>query len=460
MLRSPLKHALYAMCAFGALATGYAASASATTTLFGGGSSLAALVYDAQFATYSALVDPTTGFTYASRGSGAGQTAFFNNAVPSSYLNTTPATQGDYGSPVLNGAVSFGASDATLNPTGTISIASWSDGTHPQGYAVSGPLLQLPTFGTPIAVVFNLKASGQSNNGGLKLTDPQICGIFSGKITTWNDPALAGITSVGTAPSGTINVVFRLDNSGTTFLFTNHLKTVCTSSEVPASFTHTDPVSGLTVTNFGYNNPTPTVLSGGGANNASGQDFSGQFTNGTLPANITAAPNSNGIQAYVETTSNSIGYLSPDFTSIAAVNQGTSLPTVAAVKNTNNGVYYLPSVKSTIAALATYTLPTDSTAQFVDYVPLVPNPASNYPIAGFTTWDVASCYANATVGTDAAGFLSAVYGSNLSVANQLSANGFAELPSALSNLIKTNVFNAGGAHQIDSAAVCTGFTGR
>jgi phosphate transport system substrate-binding protein len=43
-----------------------------------------------------------------------------------------------------------------------------------------------------------------------------------GKVKTWNDPLIAPAT-VGETPDTPINVVVRADNSGTAFVFTQHL---------------------------------------------------------------------------------------------------------------------------------------------------------------------------------------------------------------------------------------------
>ena len=48
--------------------------------------------------------------------------------------------------------------------------------------------------------------------------------IFDGKITTWNDPAIAKLNSGVSLPSTPIKVYFRSDDSGTTENFTKYLK--------------------------------------------------------------------------------------------------------------------------------------------------------------------------------------------------------------------------------------------
>src|SRR5690606_31901481 len=62
--------------------------------------------------------------------------------------------------------------------------------------------------------------------GQLKLTGPVLADIFRGKVTTWNDPAIAALNAGTTLPDGKINVVHRSDGSGTTFNFSNYLSKV------------------------------------------------------------------------------------------------------------------------------------------------------------------------------------------------------------------------------------------
>jgi len=60
----------------------------------------------------------------------------------------------------------------------------------------------------------------------LKLSREAYVGIFSGKITKWNDPAIASVNPDVKLPDLPINVIVRADSSGTTFVFTKHLSAV------------------------------------------------------------------------------------------------------------------------------------------------------------------------------------------------------------------------------------------
>jgi phosphate transport system substrate-binding protein len=61
------------------------------------------------------------------------------------------------------------------------------------------------------------------NNANLKLSGPVLAGIYSGKITHWNDPAIAKINSGVTLPNQGIVPIHRTDGSGDTFIFSQYL---------------------------------------------------------------------------------------------------------------------------------------------------------------------------------------------------------------------------------------------
>ena len=71
---------------------------------------------------------------------------------------------------------------------------------------------------SPVALVYNL--SGVKT---LNLDGPTLAKIFSGKVTKWNDPAIAALNKGVTLPSSNITPVYRSDKSGTTNNFTDYL---------------------------------------------------------------------------------------------------------------------------------------------------------------------------------------------------------------------------------------------
>ena len=60
----------------------------------------------------------------------------------------------------------------------------------------------------------------------LKFTPQALADIYLGKITKWNDPAIAGQNSGVKLPSTDIVVVHRSDGSGTTYIWTDYLSKV------------------------------------------------------------------------------------------------------------------------------------------------------------------------------------------------------------------------------------------
>jgi len=87
-----------------------------------------------------------------------------------------------------------------------------------------GPILHFPTVLGAVVPVYNIEGSSTQ----IKFTGPVLADIFLGKITRWNDPALAKVNPGVALPSGTITVVHRSDGSGTTFVWADYLSKVST----------------------------------------------------------------------------------------------------------------------------------------------------------------------------------------------------------------------------------------
>ncbi len=103
--------------------------------------------------------------------------------------------------------VDFGASDMPLKPD-----VLAKDG-----------LTQFPPVVGGEVMVVNLPGI---KPGELTLDGPTIAAIYLGKITKWDDPAIAKLNPGIKLPSTAIAVVHRSDGSGTTFIFTNYLSKV------------------------------------------------------------------------------------------------------------------------------------------------------------------------------------------------------------------------------------------
>lgn len=84
-------------------------------------------------------------------------------------------------------------------------------------------LMQFPAIIGGVVPIFNLEGIGQ---GQLKLSGDLIAAIHMGKISKWNDAAIAALNPGVALPAVEITVVHRADSSGTTFLWTDYLSKV------------------------------------------------------------------------------------------------------------------------------------------------------------------------------------------------------------------------------------------
>jgi phosphate transport system substrate-binding protein len=89
------------------------------------------------------------------------------------------------------------------------------------------------------------------NGDHLKLSGPVLAGIYEGKITKWNDPAIEKLNHGVKLPAKTIVPIHRTDGSGDTFIFSQYLS-------------DSDPQWGKTVS-YGTTISWPSVSGGLGA---------------------------------------------------------------------------------------------------------------------------------------------------------------------------------------------------
>ncbi|MBE9116508.1 phosphate ABC transporter substrate-binding protein PstS [Lusitaniella coriacea LEGE 07157] len=156
--------------------------ASASASLIGAGASFPAPLYQRWFSDYNKL-NPDVQVTYQSVGSGAGVEQF------------------------TQGTVDFGASDVAMKDE---EIAGVGKG-----------VVLLPMTAGSIVLAYNLPGVED-----LKLSREVYTDILLGKITQWNDPAIAAINEGIDLPDQEITVVYRSDGSGTTGVFTKHLSAI------------------------------------------------------------------------------------------------------------------------------------------------------------------------------------------------------------------------------------------
>jgi phosphate transport system substrate-binding protein len=83
--------------------------------------------------------------------------------------------------------------------------------------------MQFPTVIGGVVPVVNIQGV---KPGQLRLNGQLLGDIYLGKITKWNDKAIADLNPGASLPNQDIGVVRRADGSGTTFIFTNYLSKV------------------------------------------------------------------------------------------------------------------------------------------------------------------------------------------------------------------------------------------
>ncbi len=158
----------------------------ATISLTGAGSSFIAPVAQRWFSEYNKL-HPNVQISYQSVGSGAGIKQF------------------------LAKTLDFAASDAPLSEKDRAA--------YPKDL---GQPLQIPMVSGSVVFAYNLDGVDQ-----LKLSRDAYCGIADGTVKKWNDPKIAKDNPGAKLPDSAITFVHRSDGSGTTYIFTNHIKAAC-----------------------------------------------------------------------------------------------------------------------------------------------------------------------------------------------------------------------------------------
>lgn len=256
------------------------------TGLSGAGSSFAAPFIQRSAADF-AKMDSTVQVNYQSVGSGAGIKQF------------------------TQGTVDFGASDAAM--------------TDEQIAQVPGGVAMIPETAGTIVLAYNLPGIPS-----LKLSREAFTGIYLGTVIKWNDPLITKDNPGVDLPDLAINVAYRSDGSGTTFVFTKHL--------AAASPAFNEKIGSGTAVSF------PVGVGGKG---------------------------NEGVTALIKQTPGSIGYVEFGYA------EGNKLP-MATLEN-KSGNFIVPTIESGIATLANVEMPAN-----LRIWPADPTGAEDYPIATFT----------------------------------------------------------------------------
>ena len=156
--------------------------AAQTMRINGGGATFPNPIYSKWFSEYNKL-HKNVEINYQSQGSGFGITQLTQETV------------------------FFGASDGPM--------------TDQQLKAAPGPILHFPTVLGAVVPVYNVAGAGE-----LKFTGQVLADIYLGKITKWNDPAIAKLNAGVKLPATDITVVHRAEGSGTTYIWVDYLSKV------------------------------------------------------------------------------------------------------------------------------------------------------------------------------------------------------------------------------------------
>ena len=113
---------------------------------------------------------------------------------------------------ITDGTVDFGATDGPMNEE---QLKSFQD-KHGSG------VLHFPTVLGGVFPTYNVPGV----TGALNFTPDALAGIYLGKVTKWNDPAIAGENKGVNLPAQDIVVIHRSDGSGTTYCWTDYLSKV------------------------------------------------------------------------------------------------------------------------------------------------------------------------------------------------------------------------------------------
>lgn len=349
----------------------------------------------------------TAGFApYIGVGSGKGKLAFLNNDYS------------QFGTGTKN--VHWAGSDSKLSAAELLAYKTNKQPTW-------GKLIQVPSVATSVAIPFN-----KTGTAAVNLTIPQLCGVFSGRLTNWSQITGAGRT-------GPITVVYRDESSGTTELFTRFLNAKCTEAKTFA-------VTTTFKDSYGF-------VSGVSA--------------GTLPAGAVPATTSQGVMTALNAAQGRITYMSPDYaaTTLAGLDDATKVAKVAGVS---------PAPANVSAAIGQIPAPTEARADgsFIDatnqdnWVPVFAAtasgpatfayPSTGYPILGFTNLIFSQCYANAAQTTQVQDFFLQHFGEFNNNDAAISANRFVPLPTNWKQAITDTFATVSSAQGIGNTSVCNG----
>ena len=213
------------------------------------------------------------------------------------------------------------------------------------------------------ALAFNLGPNSILGSRTFQLSRKTYCGIITGNIVDWSNSAVSNDNGGPVVSASTpIEVVYRTDSSGQSFILTEHIANVCG----PTGFPYTGGVS----TTFVPPSPNPP-----------GATYVGVSGTSSELKEIVAPKSQPG----------AFGYLSPSY-----VKPFNPSGAPAAVLANKNGAYVALSVASVEAAITSGPYAKPPSGYPVVTNAYIPNPKGDlsYPIDGFIWVYTYTCYPN------------------------------------------------------------------
>jgi len=167
---------------------------------------------------------------------------YYSQADKGVSVNYSPAGSSVGVTDIEQNTVNFGDSEIPIKTPAT---------------GTGGNILQVPVDLGGVALSYNLPGV----SGGLKLDGPTLAGIYLGKITSWNDPAIAALNPGVNLPSTTIVPVRRADSSGPGYDLDQYLIDTGGSAWT-SSAAGTTPSTKWPITNVGVGEQLNTGVAG------------------------------------------------------------------------------------------------------------------------------------------------------------------------------------------------------
>jgi ABC-type phosphate transport system substrate-binding protein len=193
-----------------------------------------------------------------------------------------------------------------------------------------GPAVVVPVIGTGVATVIN--TTNLAFKSAPELTQDDLCGIYTGTITDWNQTSAAKsgrLTFAGGKKGQPITIVHRSDGSGTTFLLSYTLSKMCSAANPRGLVTtaHYYGLAGSTGRTQGVGTDSNNYVAAGNKEipiDNGAPEVVWPYTAIGVSGNqgvMNCINNQNGIASYGTTTVNCaklaglVGYVSPSLTS-------------------------------------------------------------------------------------------------------------------------------------------------